>query len=473
MVMSSRVRRFVCLLLLASLTLPAHAADNRFIVRIKSGLDGLSVIKLVCSLVGCTVDRTLDGDASGAQVQQGSLFLVSSVLGLDLGDLLSFTLRLLGVASAEPDLPLPLFAGTDSSAPAVDDRSDAFTDYLYRREPASYYGTTVTRGYLEQPAVGIVRLRDAQCAYGTSGAGLVAIIDTGIDPTHPALASVVQPGYDFTRNVAGGDETADFKSAQESAALLDADQKPFLVNQESAALLDQESAALLDKDKDKYKAFGHGTMVAGVVHLVAPTAKILPLKAFSSDGSAYLSDILRAINFAVQKKAKVINMSFSRPTASAELKRALDQAAAYGVIAVSSAGNEGVKALRWPAALDNVVGVASTSNGDARSGFSNYGSSLVWVAAPGEGIITTYPMGHYAAVWGTSFSTPFAAGTTALFAGMKTTLSQSEAAWALSQAKWVSSDLGYGRLDIYKAVRAGRLAWPSLSGAFVSTCGAQ
>jgi len=245
------------------------------------------------------------------------------------------------------------------------------------------------------------------------------------------------------------------------------------VNQESAALLDQESAALLDKNKDKLKAFGHGTMVAGVVHLVAPTAKILPLKAFSSDGSAYLSDILRAINFAVQKKAKVINMSFSRSTSSAELKTALDKAAASGVIAVASAGNEGVKALRWPAAFENVVGVASTSNSDARSDFSNYGSSLVWVAAPGEGVVTTYPRGNYAAVWGTSFSTPIAAGTVALFAGMKSTLSASEAAWALSQAKWVSSDLGYGRLDVYKAVRAGRLAWPTLSGTLGSTCGAQ
>ena len=76
-------------------------------------------------------------------------------------------------------------------------------------------------------------------------------------------------------------------------------------------------------------------------------------------------------------------------------------------------------------------------------------------------------------MWGTSFSTPIAAGTVALFAGMKSTLSASEAAWALSQAKWVSSDLGYGRLDVYKAVRAGRLAWPTLSGTLGSTCGAQ
>jgi hypothetical protein len=469
MLMSPRVRRWLCALLLASLALPASADNNRYIVRIKPGLDGLSVIQLVCKLVGCNVVRTLDADPTRPSLQPGSLFLVDSVLGLQIGDLLSFTMRLLGVASAEPDLELPLLQPESGTAgPQVDDRSDAFTDYLWRREPVSYYGTNVWRGYLEQPAVGIVRLREAQCAYGTSGAGLVAIIDTGIDPRHPALAAVVQPGYDFTRNVAGGDETADFESTQESAALLD-DERVTVVNQESAALLDQESAALLDQPG--HAAFGHGTMVAGVVHLVAPAAQILPLKAFGADGTGYSSDIIRAVYYAVNRKAKVINMSFSRPTTSAELKRALDYATASGVIAVSSAGNDGVKSLRWPAALDNVIGVASSSDSDSRSSFSNYGNSLVWLAAPGEGVITTYPRETYAAVWGTSFSTPLVSGTAALFVGMKTALSPSEAAWALAQAKWISGEVGYGRLDVYKAVGAGRLMWPTLAGTLGSKCG--
>ena len=475
--MSPRVRRLLCALLVASLALPAHAADNnRMIVRIKSGLDGLGVIKLVCSLVGCNVVRTLDGDPTGPALQQGSLFLVDSILGLQVGDLLSFTLRLLGVASAEPDLRLPLLQPTTSaSGPEVDPASSALNDFLWRRDPASYYGSDVPEGYLQQPAVGIMRLRDAQCSYGTSGGGTVAIIDTGVDATHPALKNVLDPGYDFTRNVAGGDEMKDVnKVPQESAALLDGGGKnPYRCNQESAALLDQESAALLDCDGEGRAGFGHGTMVAGVVHLVAPTARILPLKAFSADGNGYTSDIIRAINFAVQKKAKVLNMSFSRSTTSAELKRALDTATASGVIAISSAGNDGVKALRWPAAFDNVIGVASTSNSDVRSNFSNYGNSLVWLAAPGEGVITTYPGGNYAAVWGTSFSTPFVAGATALFVGMKSTASPSQAAWALSQAKPLAGEVGYGRLDIYKAVQAGRVLWPTLNGVLGSTCGVQ
>jgi subtilisin family serine protease len=480
--MSPRVRRLVCLSLVAALAFPiaqpapAHAGssdENRFIVRTRSGFVGSTVINLVCAIAGCRVVRGLE-DPSGALT--GSLFLVDSLLPLDLGDLLTPLLKLLGVVSAERDLLLPLLQpATSASGPEVDPASSALNDFLWRRDPASYYGSDVPEGYLQQPAVGILRLRDAQCGYGTSGGGTVAIIDTGVDATHPALKNVLDPGYDFTRNVAGGDEMTDVNTVQqESAALLDGGGKnPYRCNQESAALLDQESAALLDCDGEGRSGFGHGTMVAGVVHLVAPSARILPLKAFSADGNGYTSDIIRAINFAVQKKAKVLNMSFSRSTTSAELKRALDNATAAGVIAISSAGNDGVKALRWPAAFDNVIGVASTSNSDLRSGFSNYGNSLVWLAAPGEGVITTYPGGNYAAVWGTSFSTPFVAGTTALFVGMKSTASPSQAAWALARAKPVAGEVGYGRLDIYKAVQAGRLLWPTFSGVLGSSCGAQ
>jgi hypothetical protein len=450
-------RRVFCSLVLALLAVSAGAqpAENRYIVRIKSGFPGLPVVHLACQIVGCNVVRTLDGDPIGAPLQTGSLFLVDSAQPLSLELFLTPLLSFLGVHSAEPDLRLPLLETSEPSL--VDHQGDALTDYLWRRTPADYYGTSVWEGYLQQPAVTIVRLREAQCAFAASGAGLVAIIDTGIDPNHPALGPVLQWGYDFTRNVAGGDETADLQGPVGPPG----EPQVCQVNQESAALLDQESAALLDDPS--HKAFGHGTMVAGVVRLVAPTAGIMPLKAFGADGTGYLSDILRAINYAGRKGARVINMSFSRPTSSAELKRALDKATADGAIPVSSAGNEGEQALRWPAALDNVIGVASTSNGDVRSGFSNYGSSLVWLAAPGEGVITTFPRGTYAAVWGTSFSTPFVSGATALFVGMNSSLSQSQASLALAQAQPISSEVGWGRLDIYRAVGAGRLMWPNMN----------
>src|SRR6185312_4018516 len=108
-----------------------------------------------------------------------------------------------------------------------------------------------------------------------------------------------------------------------------------VVNQSSAAILDQSSAAILDQNL-KYSAFGHGTMVMGVIHLVAPKAQLLPLKAFHSDGTGHLSDILRAIYFAAQNGANVINMSFDFTTSSTELTSALAYANQSALIAVAS-----------------------------------------------------------------------------------------------------------------------------------------
>jgi subtilisin family serine protease len=75
------------------------------------------------------------------------------------------------------------------------------------------------------------------------------------------------------------------------------------VDQRTVAVLDQRTVAVLDGSQ--YSAFGHGTMTAGIVHLVAPQAKIMPLKAFNADGSGYDSDVLRAIYHAVKNGAKV------------------------------------------------------------------------------------------------------------------------------------------------------------------------
>jgi len=87
--------------------------------------------------------------------------------------------------------------------------------------------------------------------------------------------------------------------------------------------------------------FGHGTMVLGVIHLVAPTAQLLPLKAFHSDGTGNLSDILRRDLLRRADNANAINMSFDFKTASTELQNALDYANQLNVICAASAGNDG------------------------------------------------------------------------------------------------------------------------------------
>jgi subtilisin family serine protease len=217
--------------------------------------------------------------------------------------------------------------------------------------------------------------------------------------------------------------------------------------------------------------------------LVAPQAKIMPLKSFQANGTGYNSDILRAIYYAVGHGAKVINMSFNYTTYSQELANAVNYATAHGVICVAAAGNSGQQATVYPAALKGVIDVASTSNTDTPSSFSNYGAPPVWLAAPGEGVMTTYPFGTYAAGWGTSFSAPLVSGTTALLVsaynaqasaqsglslgsltlslslGGSTSAPSSEpqAANALSHAKAISDpQMGHGRLDTYQAMQAWR-----------------
>jgi subtilisin family serine protease len=326
---------------------------------------------------------------------------------------------------------------------------------LYDRTPVNYFGTTVWNGYVSQPASQIVRIADTLSAFNVRGSGIVAIIDTGIDPNHPAFKNVLVSGYDFTRNQDGmPSEAADLN--QSTAAVVDQAQ-PAFVNQSTAAVVDQSTAAVVDNPQ--YVAFGHGTMVAGVVHLVAPKAMIMPLKAFRADGSGYTSDVLRAIHKSVQSNAKVINMSFSFAAYSQELNQAISYANKNGVICVASVGNDAKNTVVYPAGFsDRVMGVASTTNSDLRSSFSNYGSSMVWVAAPGEGVITTYPFGMYAAAWGTSFSAPFVSGAAALLVDLKASCNESQAAKSVANAKWISYDLGNGRLDLYRAL----VAWQAL-----------
>jgi subtilisin family serine protease len=416
------------------------------IVRTNLGLSGL---QNACLVKGCTVTGSIDGGLN-------QVFLVKPVQGL-LPNLLAGVLRLVnGILGAEVDQSVAIPTAPSNQAQAANPPAG-----LWDSTPVNYYGTTVPNGYVNQPAAQIIRIAQAHSVFNVTGSGIIADIDTGVDPNHPALQGVLLQGYDFTRNQPGGSEMTDVaNSTSSSCDSPSSDCQAVYVNQHTVAMLDQHTAAMLDQhtaamvDGTQYAAFGHGTMVAGILHLTAPTAKILPLKSFHADGSANLSDILRAIYYAVQNNAKVINMSFNLTSPSAELNNAIAFAANNNVISVASSGNDGKQEIVYPAATKNVMGAASTSDSDQRSTFSNYGNQVVWVAAPGEAIVTTYPFGFYAAGWGTSFSSPFVAGTASLVANMTPTSNQTVAAWAIGHAKYIGPNMGNGRLDVYSTLSA-------------------
>src|SRR6266478_6202192 len=442
------------------LALPAFtpaATQNRFIVRTTLSLQALTQL---CALptLGCTVVGGLDGSLN-------QLFLLTTPSIVDPAIFLTTLRATAGIVGAELDQLLSLVGGLNK---VVTPLPSGLSDPTQK----TYYGSSVWQGYFNQPAAAKVQVTTAQNTFSVTGAGIVADIDTGIDPNHPAFTGVLLQGYDFTRNQPGASEVddlapTDFPVFPPTACSGSTCPQPAIVNQQSAAILDQQSAAILDTNA-KYAAFGHGTMVMGVIHLVAPQAKLLPLKAFKSDGTGYLSDILRAIYYAVQNNAKIVNMSFEFKVSSPdpELQTAINYANQLGVVCSASVGNDAqLNPSVYPAGFTTaVMGIASTSDLDTQSSFTNYGNAIVFVAAPGEAIITTYPFASYAAGWGTSFSAPFVSGGASLLVNKQPNIIHSAAATAIAHADVVGPNLGNGRLNLVLAL--GSLTPPTSSSDF-------
>ncbi|MBI2965284.1 MAG: S8 family serine peptidase [Chloroflexi bacterium] len=160
---------------------------------------------------------------------------------------------------------------------------------------------------------------------------------------------------------------------------------------------------------------GHGTFIAGLVHLVAPGARILPVRAMDDEGAGWSFIVAEGIYRAVDAGADVINLSLSVPERSMVLQEALDYAERQGVVVVAAVGNDGEKLSLYPAADRSVTGVAAVDALNRKAEFSNYGNSSVSVAAPGVDLYGPYPAGAGFAWWsGTSFSTGLVAGEAAL-----------------------------------------------------------
>lgn len=228
----------------------------------------------------------------------------------------------------------------------------------------------------DQPAVNELQLAAAHIR--STGAGVtVAVLDTGVDASHPALAGKVLPGWNYVEDNADTSDVADAAGASE---------------------------------------VGHGTFVAGVVALVAPDAKILPMRVLDGNGDGDIFTLAEAINDAVADGADVINLSLGTASkyTSQLLSDAIKAARRAGVLVVAATGNDGTNSPHFPAQQPEVLSVSALDPADtALAGFSVWGG-WVDVAAPGEDVVGPLPGGGYAIWAGTSVAAPFAAGEAAL-----------------------------------------------------------
>jgi subtilisin family serine protease len=237
--------------------------------------------------------------------------------------------------------------------------------------------------FAEQPAAAAIRL-DAARKVATGRGVLVAIIDSGVDLTHPMLSPSIVGGWDFVDNDA-----------------IAADQPDFIDN---------------DRDGRVDEAFGHGTHVAGIVHLIAPNAQLLIVRVLDADGRGDIVNVAAGVRWALDHGAKVINLSLGAARRSDALQNVLEEAENTGVIVLTAAGNWGTSALvDFPGKSTHTACIAAVDANGAGASFSSYGSE-VELSAPGIGIRSTYPGGGYRLWTGTSMSAPFVAGAAALLA---------------------------------------------------------
>ena len=226
----------------------------------------------------------------------------------------------------------------------------------------------------------------------------IAILDSGVDPTHPDLAAKLVPGYNF-----------------------------------------------YDNNNDTADVYGHGTKVAGTaaaagnnnlgVAGVAWNALLMPIRVTGTDGYAYTSTLSQGLIWAADHGARVMNMSFSGVAGISTITSAAQYARNLGGVVVAAAGNCGC----YDSTPENpyIISVSATDSSDNLASFSSRGE-YVDLAAPGEGIYTTV-MGGYGSVSGTSFASPITAGVVSLIMAANPGLAPAEVEQVL---KTTADDLG-------------------------------
>jgi subtilisin len=211
---------------------------------------------------------------------------------------------------------------------------------------------------------------------------------------------------------------------------------------------------------------GHGTHMSGIIAAcraengitgIAPEVTIYPIKAFDNQGSAYIRQIISSIDWCVYKKVHVINMSFGMKQRTSELQSALSRASRAGIIIVASSGNDGRRGwVDYPAKYKHVLSVGAHTKKGKISPFSNQSSSID-IYAPGESIRSCWLGGGYRSISGTSMATSHVSGVIALLLQQKPYLNYSSIAAALTNSSIPLVRQGKripaGRLDAVRAWR--------------------
>ena len=250
------------------------------------------------------------------------------------------------------------------------------------------------------------------------GLSEIAVLDTGIDASHPDLSGLVLPGY----------------SAFEGA---DAQTDPN----------------------------GHGTWMAGIAAALADNGagvsgvayagvSLLPVQVLGADGTGQDSDIINGIVWATDNGADVILMAFSNPGYSPALQASIDYAWDNGAILIAAAGNDGSSTATYPAGDRGVIGVSATDRNDELAAGSNYGQAI-FLAAPGVDIMTTDRYGGYISISGTSASAAVVAGAAAFMRAVDTSFSNGVIVGRLActaDPAGLQEETGNGRLNLERAL---------------------